>query len=219
VRRFYNIELDPGFRPVYVGGWIRENGRYGYIHDRMDCFASRAASTNITCSAVGMEDVSWIHISSLQNVLLGQQGKDAGITIEHKKMEVGLLERKKEKYQHLLKLKGLATLSYPPSDLHHQIKELERDIVGFDTSGESLAMPVRDLDVTDIEAEIHRIDAEIQNLRQNQDLKDTDTILYQQQAFNKYHLAWLDRALKKQVLSITHSIALGSTNPLFVFGC
>jgi hypothetical protein len=60
------IELDPSCRPSYVGGWINERARGGNIHDRMDCFAVKAAMDIITRVANSELQLQWMPITILK---------------------------------------------------------------------------------------------------------------------------------------------------------
>lgn len=129
----FSIELDPGFRPVYAGGWIREKGRYGYIHDRMDCFALRATRLEVNNTLKNIQEMTWMSVSDLKNVVA-----------EYRSYTEDLLAK----------------------------------------TG----------------------------------IQDTDVVLFRDQAFNKYHMAWLSHTLQGKVLPIVHSMVGPSNNSLFMIG-
>jgi hypothetical protein len=206
----FGIQPDNSFRPVFVGAMIREKSKHGYIHERVDCVAFRAPNTKLQYAPSG-SNPEWVPVATLSSIPL-----DKGIE-EHKRFAMENLVKKGEKYVHLMKLKQIQSTNPTPM-ITKEIKDIERDIVGFDVNEEQRNMPVASLLISDIEELILKNQEDMKKLREIQEITDTDSVIHQGEAFNRYHLVWLGNVLKGRVLNMRGATVPQSDKMLFIIG-
>jgi 8-oxo-dGTP pyrophosphatase MutT (NUDIX family) len=63
-----DVDMDPSFPPLYLGGWNIKKAKYGEINDNLSCFAIKATSDVFKVDGIEITKAEWFQIEYLLSI-------------------------------------------------------------------------------------------------------------------------------------------------------